>query len=595
MRVHKNKNFSKEHSSNQNKKSNNKNNIDRLDNPMKIYEYHNRVYMLQRKINKRVNEEKKYFEKNIKKFNTNFKSFTSRNFYHDYKKFSEKYFKTTNLVDDIAYKYHEKGYKIPKINNDLFKINPLLDCNMNKLFISYLFNGNGKKVDYGEFYRTNKSVKYIKKLLHVISPEENEDEKEKVIINKLRKKKVKSKNVKTDKKESKENEISKRRLMHFMNVSEHKMDNGENNKSYSSNKIIKIYHDNDISTERYSNKSKYSLFNAKNKLNRSKTINNNNLPKFKERKKNRNESHRTNLKEKSGLNTNSTAERNKARNSSINLASLNVNLYTSNNNQNLSEVEHYSSKVNHHFFLNIKKINEESEKNINTPKNKDKIEISSRDKSTNNTKPFSSTTNEENYSTNTKKSIKSFKINEFSNNSKTTKNSTSSKKLIITDYNNRNLPHQNFYRYSFTGMNKKNENSKIEDIFKDAMILTKSNNKLNFSQKKEGVINLIYKQLKAGRYGNIENQMKNYLSKTKKFDDDEINFVLKKYNYKNLKSNFSELKQIIKEKKISKKIERIYLNNNDYNRIESLMNSMNKKDKEIFRFENTISKIYNHS
>ena len=43
--------------------------------------------------------------------------------------------------------------------------------------------------------------------------------------------------------------------------------------------------------------------------------------------------------------------------------------------------------------------------------------------------------------------------------------------------------------------------------------------------------------------------MKNYLSKTKKFDDDEINFVLKKYNYKNLKSNFSELKQIIKEKK----------------------------------------------
>ena len=144
-------------------------------------------------------------------------------------------------------------------------------------------------------------------------------------------------------------------------------------------------------------------------------------------------------------------------------------------------------------------------------------------------------------------------------------------------------------------MNKKNENTKIEDIFKDAKILTKSNNKLNFSQKKEGVINLIYKQLKAGRYGNIENQMKNYLSKTKKFDDDEINFVLKKYNYKNIKSNFSELKQIIKEKKISKKIERIYLNNNDYNRIESLMNSMNKKDKEIFRFENTISKIYNHS
>ena len=240
MRVHKNKNFSKEHSSNQNKKSNNKNNIDRLDNPMKIYEYHNRVYMLQRKINKRVNEEKKYFEKNIKKFNTNFKSFTSRNFYHDYKKFSEKYFKTTNLVDDIAYKYHEKGYKIPKINNDLFKVNPLLDSNMNKLFISYLFNRKGKKVDFGKIYRTNKGIKYIKKLQNFISPEESEDEKEIEKIKKIKKKKVKCKNSKTEKKKSKASEISKGGLINFINISEHKVDKGRKNKSYSSNRIIKV-------------------------------------------------------------------------------------------------------------------------------------------------------------------------------------------------------------------------------------------------------------------------------------------------------------------------------------------------------------------
>ena len=144
--------------------------------------------------------------------------------------------------------------------------------------------------------------------------------------------------------------------------------------------------------------------------------------------------------------------------------------------------------------------------------------------------------------------------------------------------------------------NKKKENTKIEEIVKDTTILSKSNNnKLNISEKKSGGIYLIYKQLKAGKYENIEDKMRNYLEKTKKFDDEEINYVLKKYNYKNLKSNFNELKQYIKEKKISKKIERIYLNNNDYNRIETLMNSLNNKDNEIFRFGNKISKMYNNS
>lgn len=595
MRTQQNKNFSKELAKNNSKKNNNKNNIDKLDSPMKLYDYQSRVYMMQKRINKKVKEEKEYFEKHLTKLNTNFQSLTSRNFYHNYKKFSEKYFKTTNLVDDIVDKYEEKGYKIPKINNDLFKVNPLLDSNMNKLFISYLFNRKGKKVDFGKIYRTNKGIKYIKKLQNFISPEESEDEKEIEKINKLKKKKVKCKNSKTEKKKSKASEISKGGLINFINISEHKVDKGRKNKSYSSNRIINIYQYKDAMNERYNNKSNYNLFNnkAKNKINRSKSINTN-LQSFKERKKNRYDSYKINLNKKSGLYLNTTDEKNKVRNSSINLALSNINLYTS-NNQNKSKIGQYSSKVIHHLFLNTKKINEESEKNLNTPINKNKIEISSRDKSSNNTKPFSSTNNEENYSINTRKSIKSFKLNEFSNNSKNTKDSTSSKKLILTEYNDKNFPYQN-YRYSYTMRNKKKENTKIEEIVKDTTILSKSNNnKLNISEKKSGGIYLIYKQLKAGKYENIENKMRNYLEKTKKFDDEEINYVLKKYNYKNLKSNFNELKQYIKEKKISKKIERIYLNNNDYNRIETLMNSLNNKDNEIFRFGNKISKMYNNS
>ena len=111
MRLQQNKNFLKELSKNHSKKNNNKNNIDKLDSPMKLYDYQSRVYMMQKRINKKVKEEKEYFEKQLTKMNTNFQSLTSRNFYHNYKKFSEKYFKTTNLVDDIVDKYEEKGYK----------------------------------------------------------------------------------------------------------------------------------------------------------------------------------------------------------------------------------------------------------------------------------------------------------------------------------------------------------------------------------------------------------------------------------------------------------------------------------------------------
>ena len=69
--------------------------------------------------------------------------------------------------------------------------------------------------------------------------------------------------------------------------------------------------------------------------------------------------------------------------------------------------------------------------------------------------------------------------------------------------------------------------------------------------------------------------------------------MLEKYNYKNLKANFRDLNKFINDNKISKKIERIYLNNNDYNRIGSLLEQMNNKEKEISKFEGKITKIYN--
>ena len=147
MRLQKSKNLSKDARANHNNKSHNKKNVEDLDTPMKIYEYQNRVHMIQRRINEKVKEEQKNIEKYLSKLNLNYQSLTSRNFYTNYQKFSKKYFQTTNLVDDIVEKYNQKGYIIPKLNHDFFKVNPLLDSSVNKLFISYLFNNNGEKID----------------------------------------------------------------------------------------------------------------------------------------------------------------------------------------------------------------------------------------------------------------------------------------------------------------------------------------------------------------------------------------------------------------------------------------------------------------
>ena len=196
--------------------------------------------------------------------------------------------------------------------------------------------------------------------------------------------------------------------------------------------------------------------------------------------------------------------------------------------------------------------------------------------------------------TKTKNSLKSFKIKEFSVNSKSDKISASSKKLIITEYNNKNIFTNKNFRYSYTINKKEDENFKAENLFKDATISSDNKKRID-SNKKEEDINQIYKQLKAGKCKNIEDKMKNYLFKTKKLDKREIDFILKKYEYKNIKSNFSELKKFISEKKISKKIERIYLNNHDYNRIEPLMNIMNNNDYKICKLESQITKIYNKS
>jgi len=591
-------NFINRNRENSNNKVNNKKNINSLDTPMKIYNYHNRVHMIQRKINQKVKEEQKNIEKNLSKIRTNFHSLTSRNFYKDYKKFSNEHFKTTNLIDNIVDKYHEKGYIVPNLNHDFFKVNPLLDSNINKLYISYLFNQNGKKIDYDEFYRTNKGIKYIKKLKNLISPDKSEEEKE-YKKNKSRKKKLKHKKLKILKKETRYSKISDNGLTYIRNFHNYTINKEQSSRKNKSSRSIVICNFKGNFNERYNkNKNNFCSFNKdrRNKINRSKSINNTSTVFKTERNQNRYDTQTDSLKQKNKLYLNLPTEENKVRNSTNNLTLINT--YTIINNIK------NSSNQNKHLYLNTenKLTNNTGEYILDTPQNKlkDKIDISSQNKSSN-TKPFSANNTENSNSYNQKyqssklNSFLSFKIKDFSSNSKKSKNSKQSGKNVIIEYNYKNTSYPKIKHYSYHNSKNKNENSKFDNVIKDASISSKNVKKMNVSEKKEGTINKLYRQLKAGKYENIENKIKNYLNKTKKLNANEVEHYIKKYEYKNLKSNFFELKRYINEKKISKKIERIYLNNHDYNRIESLIGLLNNKEKQILKFENNISKIYNNN
>lgn len=569
-------------------KSGNKKIIEKLDNPMKIYDYENRVRMTQYKINQRVREERKNIEKNLTKLTTNFPSFTSRNFYRDYQKYKKKYFKTENLVEDIAEKYQEKGYNIHNMNHNFFKVNPLLDSNVNKLFISYLFERKkGEKINYDKLLRKNKALKYIKKLKNIISPE---DEEKKYKSKKNKRKYKKYKIFSKDKIRRSESG-----LIHFRNARNYHINiesEPSNKKNYSSRNLKLIFKANNKITNSFSTNKK-----NKNQLNRSKSINYPESTLQTERKNNKHISYKVNLNKKNEQYFNIPKEKNKTRNSSNNLVFLNT----------ISILNKFktSQNINQIFLKTEKKLSEkinEDSSDTSKNKNKDRTNFSSHSK-TSNTKAFSSNNTEINFSSNNKipsskanNILFSHKIKEFSVNSKKEKNSIDSKKIMINDYASKNISYPKLSRYSYSYKIKPFENTKIDnptnDIEKSSSINQK---KINLSDEKEKAINRIYKQLKAGKYENLENKIRNYLSKMKKMKENEIDYYINKYQYKNIKSNLNELNKYINQKKLRNKIERIYSNNDDYFRIEPLINSLKNKEKDILRFNNKISKIFNKS
>ena len=420
-------------------------------------------------------------------------------------------------------------------------------------------------------YKSNKGIKYITKLKNFISPEKSEDNIDNEIKNEKKSKNIKMKILLKKKRKNNFPRIKSKSLMN--NNLQNKIDISKKNKT---SRNITIYKYTGILNGKLNNT---GSFNKNNKINLSKSRNSSSSSKPLERRENRYKSHRFNINEKDKLFLNIPNNQSKTRNSLNNL------------------------KMFNHIYLNTEKIstNKTSECILETPKNKIQISSSNQNKSTNNTKSYSMINNEKIPSSSlsskkissykSKNTLISLKIKDFSLNSKNNKNSKLIKDNKLNQTSTKITSYNKKGRKSYTYNSKKN--IKFENIIKGATISLSGAKKINLSESKEESIEHIYKSLKAGKYENMEYKIKNYLLNIKKADNDEVNSIIDKYQYKNLRTNFNEMKTCINNQNLGKKIEKLYLNNHDYNRIEPLMNKLKIKEKEIFQFENKISKIYN--
>ena len=127
-----------------------------------------------------------------------------------------------------------------------------------------------------------------------------------------------------------------------------------------------------------------------------------------------------------------------------------------------------------------------------------------------------------------------------------------------------------------------------------------SRNKFNtmykntFSNKTE-FFDYTYRRLKRGNFEDINKLVKKYLNEVEQKSNEEIDMILKKYDYKNFKVNLKELEINMHKKEIDRKTEKIYLNNFISKRVAKPLEAMRKNEEQISRLNKIISAIGNHT
>ena len=556
----------------------------------KIREYKTITDNKKRIINIRIADEEKNLEKSLNKIKKGYsRSFGNKlrnddqSFYEKYNDFSKTHFKSIDsIVKDISEIYINHGYIIPNLYNNLFKINPLLESNSNRIFLSCLYNPNRTKFSKTKLLNSNKSIIYLKKLTNIISPEiNNKDKKKNSFILNLNK---------IDKKQKKIQQNAKNQTKMLTNNIQNLINLINNNKlneierlptKRKSNKSVVL--DNDINKSSYDQQSNRNIIiDAQSQIHSEKVITTS-------RRNSLNNCHNIFLKriykKQSTLSNFYLNKKRDDSNYTNNGMTINSTKGIETSNFQFDSNKKINNDGNKLFYLNTERINKNSKKYILSTPEIIKIKNTNKDKSNKNINSLSISNEINSLSHRTKienskpRESLFFKVKEFTINSTKINNSYKF-----------NQSSGKVSRYSSSNKVKKVEKYKSEKKVSLEFNVSTPKKIFKNNDEKEEFINRIYKKINNKGYKDIENNLKLYLSQAKQLNEKEIKDIISILYNKNFNYNLQDLKKIIRDKKITKKSFRLYLNNHDFNRIEPLLKILNDEDKKIMQFDKKMVK-----
>lgn len=442
---------------------------------------------------------------------------------------------------EIINHYLNSGYKIPNLDFDhnLFKVNPLIEENLNKM-TNYFITENRKKLTQNEILQL-KSMMYLNKLNNIVGFKNRKKRQSQIIAFNKRQMKLKEKGEKEEIKKLKESIATTKKLLHQMSMNEKRQKNFFNYGYRKSQQIV----------------SNFKKMNTLKKLNSFKEH-----PSFQKK-----------VGFKNILET---------KNNSGTKLELSKNNTTDENNDNNDNINSNMSKTENTKTLNkplrdyiLTKANLKTSKSPTLKRNQ---------KTTfNYDRSLSNKTTIPNLPIQLKTDVNFYKKKKYSHKTKVFE---------------RNKIKEDFALFSRTQVKDK----KLNKYYGSSLKINKleSRNKTNnininpFTNKTE-FFDYTYRRLKRGDFEDIETLVKKYLSEIEGRTEGEIEKILLKYDYKNFKVNLKELEININKKEIDRKTEKIYLNNFISKRISRPLESMRKKEEQISRLNKIITAIGNHS
>ena len=465
--------------------------------------------------------------KAITKENNSFKS--------EYTKLMEKFQNSTLITfHDLISLYKNKGYKIPNLNSEhnLFRVNPLIEENTNKISYYFLTQQN---VTTKKDVLLSKSLLFLLKLNELIGKNNNNNE-----TKKIRRKSVQNKSTMISKKinpnEQKENlKKSIRRIKNLIN-DYLKIERKESQESNIYNSKINNLSAN-TNSQKLAKTSKILDYN--NLTSRNVTNNNLNILSLTERNNNYNDSLRfseqNNYLKNDNTPKSNILNKSKEAKSYVQFKKINELVNKKNENNSVKSFKNYSDKKNHKnegiYNNNFTDRNKGIRRNLNL-------------------KMFSQTMNFKKLCRLEKRTQKNLPL--FIRTQTIEKNSN---KCYNIEPRNRNY----LYSPSFT-------------------------NKTEF-------FNFANNRLKKGKFDDIDVYVKKYLNEIESRTNNETNYIISKYNYKNLKNNLDEIEKYIQKSELDRKTERIYLNNFISRRIGNSLKSMKEKENQISRLNKIASTL----